>query len=117
MPAVSKPDNHKGDGISLTGDEFDFTDFSENEMSLEGVMFYSIDPASHGYVLTSDGHAVRKSASDSPMSSATASSIATASPLPSSGGTPLVSVPSLVATLALVGSGAAIVVLLRRDPS
>src|SRR5918911_982247 len=116
MPDVPKPDDHKGDGISLTGDNFNFTDFSESEMSLEGVMFYSTDPASHGYVLTSDGHTVRKSAPDSLMASDSASSSATASasPLPSSGGTPLVSVLSLVATLAVVGSGAAAVVLLRR---
>src|SRR5919202_5195867 len=115
MPAVSKPDNHKGDGISLTGDNFNFTDFSESEMSLEGVMFYSTDPASHGYVLTSDGHTVRKTAPDSLMASDSASSSATASasPLPSSGGTPLVWVLSLVATLALVGSGAATMALMR----
>jgi hypothetical protein len=119
MPAVSKPDDHKGDGISLTGDDFNFTDFSESEISLEGVMFYSTDPASHGYVLTSDGHAVRRSAPDSAMSSATASSSAAAgaSPLPSSGGIPPVSVLGLAATLALLGSGAAAVVLSRRGPS
>jgi hypothetical protein len=119
MPAVSKPDKHKGDGISLTGDNFNFTDFSESEMSLEGVMFYSTDPASHGYVLTSDGHTIRNPASDSPESSATATSgaAASASPLPPSGGTPLVSVLGLVATLTLVGSGAAAMVLLRRGSS
>jgi hypothetical protein len=120
MPAVSKPDNHKGDGISLTGDNFNFTDFSESEMSLEGVMFYSTDPASHGYVLTSDGHTVRKTASDSLRASATASSSATtsASPLPSSGGTPLVWVLSLVATLALMISGlTALRLVLRRNGS
>ena len=119
MPAVSKPDDHKGDGISLTGNNFNFTDFSESEMSLEGVMFYSTDPASYGYVLTSDGHTVRKSAPDSLMASDSASSsaAASASPLPSSGGTPLVSVLSLVATLAVVGSGAVAMVLLRRGSS
>jgi hypothetical protein len=119
MPDVPKPDDHKGDGISLTGDNFNFTDFSESEMSLEGVMFYSTDPASHGYVLTSDGHTVRKEASDSLMASTSASSSATASasPLPSSGGTPLVWVLSLVATLVLVGSSAAAMVLLRRGSS
>src|SRR5919112_865710 len=118
MPDVPKPDDHKGDGISLTGNDFNFTDFSESEMSLEGVMFYSTDPASHGYVLTSDGHAVRRSAPDSAMSSATASSCAEAgaSPLPSSGGIPPVSVLGLAATLALLGSGAAAVVLSRRGP-
>jgi hypothetical protein len=119
MPDVPKPDDHKGDGISLTGDNFNFTDFSESEMSLEGVMFYSTDPASHGYVLTSDGHTVRKTASHSLRASTSASSSATASasPLPSSGGTPLVGVLSLVATLALVGSSAAAMVLLRRGSS
>jgi hypothetical protein len=119
MPDVPKPDDHKGDGISLTGDNFNFTDFSESEMSLEGVMFYSTDPASHGYVLTSDGHTVRKAASDGLRASTSASSSATASasPLPSSGGTPLVGVLSLVATLALVGSSAAAMVLLRRGSS
>jgi hypothetical protein len=29
-------------------------------MILEGVMFYSTDPASNGYVLTSEGHTVRE---------------------------------------------------------
>jgi hypothetical protein len=118
-PHLAEPDGHVGDGISLTGDSFDFADFDENEMSLEGVMFYSTDPASHGYVLTSAGHTVRKTASASPMPSTTASSSAAAgaSPLPSSGGTPLVGVLSMVATLALVSSGAAAVVLLRRGSS
>src|SRR5215212_3006681 len=59
-PHLSKPDGHLGDGIYLTGGDFNFTDFSGNEMSLEGVMFYSTDPASNGYVLTSEGHTVRK---------------------------------------------------------
>jgi hypothetical protein len=119
MPDVPKPDDHKGDGISLTGDNFNFTDFSESEMSLEGVMFYSTDPASHGYVLTSDGHTVRKTASHSLRASTSASSSATASasPLPSSGGTPLIWVLSLVAALVLVGSGVATLVLLRRGLS
>jgi hypothetical protein len=119
MPDVPKPDDHKGDGISLTGNDFNFTDFSESEMSLEGVMFYSTDPASHGYVLTSDGHTVRKTASHSLRASTSASSSATASasPLPSSGGTPLIWVLSLVAALVLVGSGVATLVLLRRGLS
>jgi hypothetical protein len=119
MPDVPKPDDHKGDGVSLTGDNFNFTDFSESEMSLEGVMFYSTDPASHGYVLTSDGHTVRKTASDSLRASTSASSSATASasPLPSSGGTPLIWVLSVVAALVLVGSGVATLVLLRRGLS
>ena len=33
-------------------------------MSLEGVMFYSTDPSSGGYVLTPEGTTVRKSAAD-----------------------------------------------------
>jgi hypothetical protein len=110
MPAVSKPDDHQGDGISLTGGDFNFTDFSESEMSLEGVMFYSSDPASNGYVLTSDGHTVRKTAAVS--STATASP--TTSPLPSSGGPSLLWPLSLVAALALVGSGVAALAILRR---
>ncbi len=107
MPAVSKPDDHQGDGISLTGANFNFTDFSESEMSAEGVMFYSTDPASSGYVLTSGGHTVRKTA--------TATASPTTSPLPSSGGPSLLWPLSLVAGLALVGSGVAAFALLRRD--
>src|SRR5215212_4642923 len=120
MPDVPKPDDHKGDGISLTGDNFNFTDFSESEMSLEGVMFYSTDPASHGYVLTSDGHTVRKTASHSLRASTSASptaspsTTATASPLPTSGGPSLLWPLTLVAALALVGSSVAALVLLRR---
>src|SRR5215213_9031039 len=63
-PHLANPDGHVGDGISLTGGKFDFTDFSETEMSLEGVMFYSTDPASGGYVLTPKGTTVRKKAAD-----------------------------------------------------
>ena len=100
MPAVSKPDDHQGDGISLTGGDFDFTDFSESEMSSEGVMFYSTDSASNGYVLTSGNHAVRKTAT------ATATS-----PLPSTGGPSILWPLILVTALAIVGSGLA---LLRR---
>ena len=51
-----------GDGISLTGPKFDFTNFKESEMSLEGLMFYSTDPASGGYVLTPKGTTVPRSA-------------------------------------------------------
>ena len=32
---------HVSDGISLRGEELDFTDSSPNEMGLEGVMFYA----------------------------------------------------------------------------
>jgi hypothetical protein len=63
-PHLSKPDGHLGDGVYLTGGDFDFTDFSENEMSLEGVMFYSTDPASDGYVLTPKGTTVPRGAPD-----------------------------------------------------
>ena len=59
-PHLANPDGHAGDGIYLTGGDLDFTDFSESEMSLEGVMFYSTDPASEGYVLNSEGQTVRK---------------------------------------------------------
>ena len=41
MPEVPKPPGHVGDGISLTGRNFRFTDFREQEMSLEGLMFYA----------------------------------------------------------------------------
>jgi hypothetical protein len=57
-PHLANPDGHVGDGISLTGGKFDFTDFEDNEMSLEGVMFYSTDPKSGGYVLTPEGTTV-----------------------------------------------------------
>jgi hypothetical protein len=119
MPDVPKPGDHQGDGISLSGDNFKFTDFSESEMSLEGVMFYSTDPGSKGYVLTSDGHTVRKTATTSPTASATASSSATASvsPLPTSGGASLVWPLTLVAALALVGCGVVALVPLRRGLS
>ena len=57
-PHLANPDGHVGDGISLTGGKFNFTDFSETEMSLEGLMFYSTDPSSGGHVLTSKGTTV-----------------------------------------------------------
>ncbi len=117
MPGVSpKPDDHQGDGISLTGGDFNFTDFKESEMSFEGVMFYSTDPASSGYVLTSGGTTVRKTATVSPTASATASpsATATASPLPTSGGPSLLRPLALVAALALVGLGVSGLALLRR---
>lgn len=40
MPGVPKPDGHVGDGISLTEGPFHFTDFTESEQTLEGMMFY-----------------------------------------------------------------------------
>jgi hypothetical protein len=63
-PHLANPDGHVGDGISLTGGKFDFTNFKENEMSLEGVMFYSTDPASGGYVLTPEGTTVPRPVPD-----------------------------------------------------
>jgi hypothetical protein len=112
MPGVSpKPGDHQGDGISLTGDNFNFTDYSESEMSLEGVMFYSTDPASGGYVLTSEGTTVRKTATVSPTATVTAS------PLPTSGGPSPVWPLALVAALALGGIGVAALALLRRGLS
>jgi hypothetical protein len=117
-PHLSNPDGHLGDGISLTGGDFNFTDFSETEMSLEGVMFYSTDPASSGYVLTSEGNTVRKTAAGSPTASATASPTATttANPtaLPTSGGSSLGWPLVLVVALALMGFGVAALALLWR---
>jgi hypothetical protein len=66
-PHLTNPDGHVSDGISLTGGKFDFTNFKEGEISgppYQGVMFYSTDPASGGYVLTPEGTTVRKSAGD-----------------------------------------------------
>jgi hypothetical protein len=89
-------------------------------MSYEGVMFYSTDPASEGYVLTSEGHTVRKAVTTPSTASATASPTAspsvkaTASPLPTSGGPSLVWPLTLMAALVLVGSGVAALVLMRR---
>jgi len=121
-PHLANPDGHAGDGISLTGGEFDFADFSESEMSLEGVMFYSTDPASDGYVLTSRGHTVRKTASVGTEASATASpgATATADPttLATTGGTSLAwPLALVVAALALVSIGVSGLALLRRGLS
>jgi hypothetical protein len=66
-PHLANPDGHVSDGISLTGGKFDFTNFKEGEVSgppYQGVMFYSTDPASGGYVLTPEGTTVRKPAGD-----------------------------------------------------
>jgi hypothetical protein len=112
-PHLSKPDGHLGDGISLTEGDFNFTDFSDTEMSLEGVMFYSTDPASDGYVLTSEGHTVRKTASVGATASATASPSAMAT----TGGPSLVEPLAFVTALALVGFGVAGLALLRRGLS
>jgi hypothetical protein len=114
MPDVSKPDDHQGDGISLTGDNFKFTDFSESEMSYEGVMFYSTDPASDGYVLTAGGHTVRKTAAAPP----TASASPTASALADTGGAQAVPAVGLAASLALIVYGlTALRLMLRRNGS
>ena len=66
-PHLVNPDGHVSDGISLTGGKFNFKNFKEGEMSgppYQGVMFYSTDPASGGYVLTPKGTTVRKKAAD-----------------------------------------------------
>src|SRR5215208_6555869 len=53
------------------------------------------------------------SATASPTASATATATATASPLPTTGGPPLVGPLTWVATLTLIGSGVGALVLLR----
>jgi hypothetical protein len=66
-PHLTNPDGHVSDGISLTGSRFDFTNFREGEISgppYQGVMFYSTDPASGGYVLTPKETTVRKAVAD-----------------------------------------------------
>jgi hypothetical protein len=111
-PHLATPDGHVGDGISLTGGDFKFTDFSENEMSLEGVMFYSTDPASPGYVLTSEGHTARKAAPDPPTESARPTALA------DTGGTRAVAAVGLAASLALMVSAlTALRLVLRRNGS
>jgi hypothetical protein len=111
-PHLATPDGHLGDGISLTGGDFKFTDFSENEMSLEGVMFYSTDPSTPGYVLTSDGHTVRKTATDLPTASASPAALA------DTGGTRAVAAVGLAASLALMVSAlTALRLVLRRNGS
>src|SRR5215208_5002670 len=54
------------------------------------------------------------SASAFATASATASATATASPLPTTGGPPLVGPPTWVATLTLIGSGVGALMLVRR---
>jgi uncharacterized protein HemX len=82
-------------------------------------MFYSTDPASDGYVLTSEGTTVRKTATSSPTATATASSSApaTVSPLPTSGGSSLVGPLALMAALVLGSAGVATLAILRRGVS
>src|SRR5215213_459397 len=66
-PHLVNPDGHVSDGISLTGGKFNFTEFREGEMAgppYQGVMFYSTDPASGGYVLTPEGTTVPRPAPD-----------------------------------------------------
>jgi hypothetical protein len=66
-PHLVNPDGHVSDGISLTEGKFNFTEFKEGEMSgppYQGVMFYSTDPASGGYVLTPEGTTVPRPAPD-----------------------------------------------------
>jgi hypothetical protein len=121
-PHVVNPDGHVSDGVSLTGGKFNFTEFREGEMAgppYQGVMFYSTDPASDGYVLTSEGTTVRKTAAGSPTASATAtpSATATVSPLPTSGGPSLFGTLALAAALALGGSGVVALAVLRQGLS
>jgi hypothetical protein len=40
MPAVPKQGDHISDGLTLTGPKLHFTNYHEQEKSLEGVMFY-----------------------------------------------------------------------------
>src|SRR5215211_6793030 len=66
-PHLVNPDGHVSDGISLTGGKFNYRNFREGEMSgppYQGVMFYSTDPASGGYVLTPKGTTVPRGAPD-----------------------------------------------------
>jgi hypothetical protein len=93
-------------------------------MSYEGVMFYSTDPASDGYVLTSEGNTVRKTAASTASAAtatasatAAASATATPSPLPTSGGPSLLWPLTSVAALVLVGLGVVGLALLRRGYS
>ena len=114
-PHLANPDGHLGDGISLTGGDFNFTDFSETEMSMEGVMFYSTDPSTPGYVLTSEGNTVRKTAS---VASSTATANPTATALADTGGASVIPAVVLAAGLALMISGlAAVRLVLRRNAS
>lgn len=67
MPGVTKPGDHKSDGISLTGGTFNFLDYHDNEMGPHGVMFYSTDPASDGMVLGADGTTIFRAGSPSTL--------------------------------------------------
>jgi hypothetical protein len=123
-PHVVNPDGHVSDGVSLTGGKFNFTEFREGEMAgppYQGVMFYSTDPASHGYVLTSAGNTVFKTAAGDSTAGATASPSATASASPTAlattGGTSLVWPLAFVAALVLGGFGVGSLALLRRGLS
>lgn len=40
MPETPKPGDHVSDGMSLTGPNLDYTDYHDQEQSMEGVMFY-----------------------------------------------------------------------------
>jgi len=65
MPGVTKPGDHKSDGISLTGGAFNFSDYHEQESTRppQGVMFYSTNPADDGNVLTADGTTIYRAGS------------------------------------------------------
>jgi hypothetical protein len=60
MPTVAMPGDHKGDGIMVVGPSLTFTDYKDTEESAEGVMFYSTDPASAGYMLDAQGRTFLK---------------------------------------------------------
>ena len=60
MPTVAMPADHKGGGIMIVGPSLTFTDYKDTEDSAEGVMFYSTDPASTGYMLDSKGRTILK---------------------------------------------------------
>jgi hypothetical protein len=55
MPGVTMPGDHTSDGIALTGGSFNFSDYHDNEMGDQGVMFYSTDSADDGNILTPAG--------------------------------------------------------------
>lgn len=60
MPMTVAVGDHTSDGIMLVGPRLNFTNYKDTEMSDEGVMFYSTDPASTGYTLDAQGHTILK---------------------------------------------------------
>ena len=61
-PHLAIPDRSCRRRYLADGGKFDYTNFKENEMSLEGVMFYLTDSSSGGYVLTPKGTTVPRGA-------------------------------------------------------